>query len=208
MFKNILTATILLLAASPVSAEVLNFSGQGQYGLMSGQMDLDVVGGMAVSGTGYISGAGLVGQEMLTLITSSTPGSTQYPAGLGWRDGSGTDTWGYDNKLPMVGSDPTNGLVFSFGTSTVSWGHGDQFGIWNDGSGYEGWMSGPAGVVPNGGHSGEGPVNSAFYGTISNVSVGSAVPEPSTWAMMLVGFGGLMMFAGSKARRQTISIAG
>jgi hypothetical protein len=38
------------------------------------------------------------------------------------------------------------------------------------------------------------------------VTVGSAVPEPSTWAMMLLGFAGLG-FAGYRTSRKPISIA-
>jgi hypothetical protein len=42
--------------------------------------------------------------------------------------------------------------------------------------------------------------------TVDFAVPGAAVPEPSTWAMMLVGFAGLA-FAGWRARRRSVSIA-
>jgi hypothetical protein len=46
--------------------------------------------------------------------------------------------------------------------------------------------------------------NNPSYNTLDYVSVTSNVPEPSTWAMMLVGFAGLG-FAGFRARRTEIA---
>jgi len=93
--KDLLAAAAAaLLAPGPASAgnQYFDFSGLAQHGLIAGQFVVDVVGGVAQSGTGFISGGGIWGVERLTLITSSTPGSGGYPYGIGWRDGSGTDT--------------------------------------------------------------------------------------------------------------------
>jgi hypothetical protein len=177
-------AALVAPGVASASTENLDFSGLGQFGPISGQMVLDVVGGVAVSGTGSISGVGIPGTEALTLITPETPGASGYPSGIGWRDGNGTDTWGWDNVVPI---DYVGGLDFSFGagSSPPSWGHGWQFGIWNNdgvggpGGGYEAWMSGPGGGIYN------------FYGTTGTLTVSPGVPEPSTWVMILLGFVGL-----------------
>ncbi len=205
MMEGILVKSISLVAAAAVAAaliatpcgagaatETLHFSGLGQFGPMSGRMVLNVVGDLAISGTGSIRGVGISGAQTLTLITPSTPGSSGYPSGIGWRDGGGTDTWGYDNLVPMLASDPLNGMVFSFGDAGVSWGHGYQFGIWNNGPYYQGWMSGPKGV------------NEAFYGETGALTVGA--PEASTWAMLLLGFAALGYAAHARTRKQLIAI--
>ena len=41
---------------------------------------------------------------------------------------------------------------------------------------------------------------------LSFVLIGSAIPEPSTWAMMLLGFAGLG-FVGYRRSRKAVSIA-
>lgn len=200
-------AALIVPGVASAAIETLEFSGAGQYGPISGQMVLDVVGGLAISGTGSISGAGISGTETLTLITPSTPGSSGYSPGIGWRSGGGTDTWGWDNVVPI---DYVGGLDFSFGagTSPPQWGYGGQFGIWNNdgvggpGGGYQAWMSG-----------------SGFYGTTEALTVSyfsnsvlgvsgipDGTPEPSTWTMMALGFAGLG-FAGYRARQSAISSA-
>lgn len=205
--KNILSIASLAVAAAVALApgvasattEVFDFSGPGQYGTISGDMILDVVGGVAVSGTGSIMGPNIPGVETMTLITPSTPGSSGYPSGIGWRDGSGTDTWGWDNVVPI---DYVGGLDFSFGAgaSPPLWGHGWQFGIWDNsgpggpGGGFQAWISGPN----------NGPGH--YYGETGELTVtAGTVPEASTWALMLVGFAGLC-FAGYRKTRSAVSI--
>jgi len=188
-FKSRLVSTAVAIAlavpvvASATTTSYLNISGKGQYGPIDAHLVLDIGSGTAISGTGWIDGSGIVGEDTLTLITPSTPGSSGYPLGIGWRDGSGTDTWGYDNLIPMLSTDAANGMVFSFGCTagTCPWGQGDQFGVWSTGSGtFQGWMSGPDGV------------NQPFYGTTGSLAVTSAseissTPEPSTWVMVMLG---------------------
>jgi len=201
----LVSAAVVLTFAVPVVAsattESLNFSGAGQYGPVNGLLVLDVVSGTATSGTGWIDGSGIAGKDALTLITPSTPGAGGYPQGIGWRDGSGTDTWGYDNLIPMNSSDPLNGMVFSFGCGSVdcSWGQGDQFGIWSTGSdAFQGWMSGRGGG------------NDPFWGTTGSLTVTevpevSSTPEPSTWVMVLLGLAGLGIVKWRVSRRAPIA---
>jgi uncharacterized protein (DUF2147 family) len=53
----------------------------------------------------------------------------------------------------------------------------------------------------------EQELNSAFIrGKIDLYSVASAVPEPSTWAMMIIGFGGVGTMVRSARRRQLLAV--
>jgi hypothetical protein len=52
------------------------------------------------------------------------------------------------------------------------------------------------------GTSGSSPLHLAIDGTVT----GSAVPEPSTWAMLILGFGGLA-FAGFRRKRNQLNLA-
>lgn len=49
------------------------------------------------------------------------------------------------------------------------------------------------------------PANASFTGNLSFASVNSAVPEPATWAMMMLGFGG-MGFAMRRRNRTSARI--
>jgi len=180
-------AALLAPGAALAANQYFDFSGMAQNGPIAGQFVVNVVSGVAQSGTGFISGGGIPGVQTLTLITPSTPGSSSYPYGIGWRDGSGTDTWGWDN---LVAIDYVGGLDFSFGAGTAppQWGQGWQFGIWNNdgptgyGDKYQAWISG-----------------AGFYGVTGALAVSS--PEPATWVMMGLGFAGLA-FAGYRARKR------
>jgi PEP-CTERM motif len=198
---------LVMPCVANAATKYLDFSGSAalfgstSFGPISGQMILDVVGGVAISGTGFIEGARIPGVETLTLITPSTPGSSGYPSGIGWRDGTGTDTWGWDNLYPI---DYVGGLDFSFGaggtpTQNPAWGHGWQFGIWNNGptglgNNYQAWMSGPTNDGPH------------YYGVTGAIAV--SAPEPSTWVMMLIGFAGLGFFCISTTEFGQVSIYG
>lgn len=82
-------------------------------------------------------------------------------------------TYTFDNLLNPTGSSllTTNGFLF---TDSL----GDIFNIFASGNGYAG-INTPAGGSTN-----------YQTGTSGTLSV-AAVPEPATWAMMLVGFGGM-----------------
>lgn len=114
-------AALMAPGAASAGAEYFDFSGSVTCfgcttpGTIEGEFVVDVVSGVAVSGAGSIEGTYIPGVQTLTLITPSTPGSGGYPSGIGWRDGSGTDTWGWDNLVPI---DYVGGLDFSFGAGT------------------------------------------------------------------------------------------
>lgn len=113
------TATPAIASAANAAPTLVDFSGTlPDVDQVSGQLNLDVVNGQAVSGTGSIS---LLGQtnQTLTLITTSTPGnednSAQYPgAPVGFRANDGTDLLAYDQAYPI----DTNGLLFAIGTTS------------------------------------------------------------------------------------------
>jgi hypothetical protein len=48
--------------------------------------------------------------------------------------------------------------------------------------------------------------SSNFYGTTGALTVSAGVPEPSTWAMMLLGFAGLGYLGYRKARSTALSL--
>jgi hypothetical protein len=48
--------------------------------------------------------------------------------------------------------------------------------------------------------------NSGDMSTFTNVTPAPAIPEPSTWAMMLIGFAGLG-YAGYRASRKSAAVA-
>nr|WP_309642845.1 PEPxxWA-CTERM sorting domain-containing protein [Phenylobacterium sp.] len=49
--------------------------------------------------------------------------------------------------------------------------------------------------------------NTPFGPAIGNVSISSAVPEPATWAMMIIGFGAVGGVARNARRRQSFATA-
>ncbi len=127
--------------------------------------------------------------------TSGPPGSlTTYDYDDSW----GNTPAGYTNPACVVGlalcSDVGNFAV-TF-TATISGGiyNGDPvFAVFSPTTNYTGGFVGWEGIDQNGisesiydEHSG------SFSGTLAIIQIGlPPVPEPSTWAMMLIGFGGL-----------------
>jgi hypothetical protein len=152
----------------------------------AGHVTLNVSGGFATSGTGTITSSGFGGIEQpLTLITEATPHSN-YGGTIGFRSNGGTDFWGFDNAVPITSS---NGFLFAL-SSTPVWGEDALFAFYGDGSGgYQAAFFGTAG----GG-------NLYEYDFAANVTVG-AVPEPSTWAMMILGFAGVGFMAYRRSRK-------
>jgi hypothetical protein len=160
--------------------ETLGFAdaGAGVYA----KMTLDVVGGQAVSGTGTLTDPAFwSGADTMDLVTLGTPLVHNLGGGdLSYRFGGGTDLIG-DTAVPV---DP-NGLVFI--VSNLSNAARDiGFNIWSNGGGsYTGFLAGNGGI----------------YNTYSM----TAVPEPATWAMMLLGIAGLGVTL--RVRRNAVSAA-
>jgi PEP-CTERM motif len=131
-------------------------------------------------------GAGLPGVVNFNVVTIDN-----YGASTGWRAGDGTDLFGGDTSYAI----DTNGLVFN----SAAWGAGYVFGVYSDGAGgYQDALFGPGG-------------KGNFYSynvpiTFSEVAAQtSGVPEPSTWALMLMGFAGLGYAGFRHGRKESLS---
>lgn len=102
-------------------------------------------------------------------------------------------------NVPANGTDPVSGAIFQDGgSSTVGSCGASYFNSfrWCDAAdGLDGLWAGSQ-IAANSGE--------AFFA--EQLYVRSAVPEPSTWAMMLIGFAGLG-FAGYRASRRTAAFA-
>lgn len=172
-----------------------NFTGSDGAGTATAVGTLDVVGGQAVSVTGTLRSEFWTGADALTLVTLGTPGVNNLGGGnLSFRFGGGTDLIG-DTAFPL----DSQGLVFSVANpSNPALDLG--FNLWsNGGASYTGFLAGNSPTLG-------GPI---IYNSYNGAFTVSAVPEPSTWAMLMLGFAGLG-FAGyrrSKARSVSFSAA-
>lgn len=176
-----LFAGFTLCAAAPLAAnaKVVTFDFGGVLnsgGAYSGSVTLDVTGGHATSGSGAFSGLGYTNAPMV-LITTATPGnenvSPSYP--VGFRANDGTDLFGADTNFPL---DAAGGLLFDVGTHTATWGQFPLLNLYEGGALFDGKVGAQ-----------EYYVDFASL-SVSNLMI-SSVPEPATWAMMLLGLAGL-----------------
>jgi hypothetical protein len=179
-----------LMAPGVANAATYNFTGIVNGDPFAVTFSLVVSGGNAISGSGTISGGGLASPESLTLITLASPGVENDGGGLlGYRSNDGTDWFNADTAVPIDG----NGLIFAMGPGPVGVGTSQQFDIYSVGpNSYDGGLFGSAqaGVAPH-----EYAYNIPLNGGVA------PVPEPSTWAMLMVGFGGLGFAAFRKGQR-------
>jgi hypothetical protein len=189
----LLTTAALMAFAAPAVANAaiqdLVISGNLDGHAYTGTLSLDVNGGQAVSGTGTLSILGL-SDAPLVLITTSTPGNEGGP--IGFRANDGTDYFDLDQAYPIS----ANGLLFDVGTTTAQWGLHPLFAIWSEGTGYAAAFT--------------GNVGGAEYYNLQGSAMASAtgaVPEPSTWAMGLLGFGGLGLMGWRKSRTNRLAVA-
>jgi PEP-CTERM motif len=142
---------------------------------ISGSFSLDVSGGQAISGTGTINIAG-IGPEILTLVTNPMGGTSPFIFSSNGGDNIQADT--------AVPPDTVGGLLFAIGTTTPVSGQDVLFNVFANGNGtfsevLDGTLDGIRFFDNNG----------------SAVTLTAAVPEPSTWAMMVLGFFGLGFMA-------------
>jgi hypothetical protein len=179
-------AAFALLSISSANASTIAYDFSGNDALSNAytaHVTLDVSGGFATSGTGVINDAGFGGPQILTMITAATPGTNGGPGNFGFRANDGTDWNGNDSAVPITSS---GGLVFAVGTNAPASGQDVLFGIYGDGG--TGYFAAFFGHItansPN-----EYGYNLAAIGSVS------AVPEPSTWAMMILGFAGIGFLA-------------
>jgi hypothetical protein len=188
MNKTLLTAAAVvaaLLAPSMASAAIEEFQFNSAH--IAASFSVDVVDGEAVNGSGELWSSYWTGPASMTLVTLSTPGVHDLGAGsLSYRFGGGADLIG-DTAAPIDGS----GLVFTVNTNpNLDVG----FNLWNNGDGsFTGFIAG------NSLAAGQRIIYSGETGALT------AVPEASTWAMMLAGFGGLGFAAFYRSRRSSVS---
>jgi PEP-CTERM motif len=144
---------------------------------LTGTISLDVgANGVADSGTLTIFGAGLPGTETLGLV----PAGQTYIAQGGFG-------FGKDNNIFPV----TSGGI-GFGTNAPGFGNGSGRG------GFALEFFGNEGVIVGPGITG--------FSDLGATTFTAAVPEPSTWAMMILGFCGLG-FMTYRRKNQTASNA-
>lgn len=182
-----LAMTTGVASASTVTLDLNGTIGNG-VGSFTADVVLDVVGGQAVSGTGSINILGM-SSAPLVLITASTPGNESSPGPVGFRANDGTDLGGADTAYPIS----ADGLLFDVGTSVASWGAYPLFGFWSNSDGTF------ASIF-------DGKVAGTEYYNARGIANVSAVPEPSTWAMMLLGLAGVGFMA-YRRRSNTIIAA-
>lgn len=179
------TVGAAMLAAS-ASAAIYQFSFTGNGGVTA-SATLDVVDGFAISGTGTISSPFFTDQ----LLTLMTP--TSHPAGA-----NGTDIFSYRwNGTDLIGNSAVPldgwGLVFGVG-DPIAPNLDTQTGF---AYGFNPW---------NGAYLLAGP-NGAYLLDSGTSTFTAAVPEASTWAMMLIGFAGVGFTAYRRKRNLSFRIA-
>jgi hypothetical protein len=181
-----------MLAGRPAGAVTYSVSGYNPEGdgAITGAIDLSVSGGMATDGTATLMGGMLSpSPASFSLVTSNCCGYPNNPPDsfTGWRAGDGTDWFGGNTNYPI----DSNGLIFESGPWDTTGTY--VFGVYSNGSGgYEAALFGPGGANN--------------YYTYNDPITLSAVPEPSTWAMLGLGFAGLA-FVGYRKRREALAIA-
>jgi PEP-CTERM motif len=170
----------MAFASAPARASIIDFTITGDGVTATGSLDIE--GGQAVSGSGSLSAP--YGADTLTLLTFSSPGVNDNAGGgnFSYRFGGGTDLIG-DTAFPI----DSNGLIFAVNTPSDP-GLDLGLNIWSTGG--ETYAAFVAGNPLPG-------TTDIVYQQINDVSVTftAAVPEPSTWAMMILGFCGLGFMA-------------
>jgi hypothetical protein len=144
---------------------------------------LDVIGGQAASGSGELRSSYWSGPATMNLITLSTPKVHDLGGGvLSYRFGGGTDLIG-DDAGPIDAWGP---VFIVDATPNLDVG----FKVWANADGsYTGFIAGNS------------PGADQPIICLGETGALTAVPEPSTRAMMLLGFAGLG-FAGYRSSRR------
>jgi hypothetical protein len=187
MNKTLLAAAVVAAALAPGMASAAIEEFQFNSADIAAKFSIDVVSGQAVSGGGELSSPYWTGPAAMTLVTLSTTDVHDLGGGsLSYRFGGGTDLIG-DTAASIDGWGP----VFTVNTNpNLDVG----FNVWNNGNGtYTGFI---AGNSPAAGQ------NIIYFDQTGALT---AVPEASTWAMMVAGFGGLAFAGFYRSRRSSVS---
>lgn len=183
-------SVMALSASAPARADIIDFTITGDGVTATGTLDIE--GGQAVSGSGGLSAP--YGADTLSLLTFSSAGVNNIGNGtFSYRFGGGTDLIG-DTAFPI----DNNGLIFAVSTPSDP-GLNLGLNIWSTGGQtYAAFVAGNA--LPG--------TDNIIYQQINDVSATftAAVPEPSTWAMMILGFCGLGFMAYRRQKNAAYSV--
>ena len=182
MYRKWMWAAAAILAVAPLEAEAatlaFHFETDDAAFVVSGDLTvsdaLNAVGGYDVTGiAGTVAGAN--GGPITGLIANpNQPGPTT----------DNTNSWLYDNVAYTSGpSLDDDGLLFTAGGGASSY----IYNLFFDGSFYQLSSRNPGGN---------------YYGETGQVAMW-AVPEPSTWLMMGLGFAALGLSGARTARRES-----
>jgi hypothetical protein len=185
-------AALVSFAAAASADVVYSFDGSSMIPAFTAGITLDVQSGQAISGTGSINFSGSIFD--LTLITPSTVGNETSPGPVGFRDNHGTDLGGADTIVPIDGA--CCGLLFAI-TNNPVWGQDALFNVWSNGANSFGFLF--SGTLPT--------VFDVYLNQGAGTGTVSAVPEPSTWAMMLLGFAGVGFMAYRRKSKPALMVA-
>jgi PEP-CTERM motif len=179
----------LLMGTASASAATVNdtftttYNGGAFNGdTLTGTISLDVEGGVAESGSLTITGVGLPGTLAMGLI----------PLGVVDQATGGLELFGSDNVIPIT----ANGIAFATNAPN-SGGFSLQFLV--------GGENGECSATTVCGALG-GPGISNFD-ALGATTFSAAVPEPSTWAMMVLGFLGVGFMAYRKKSKPALMVA-
>lgn len=196
MNKTLLAvAAVAVAALAPTMASAAIEEFKFNSADITATFSIDVVGGQAVNGGGELWSPYWTGPASMTLVTLSATDVHNLGGGsLSYRFGGGTDLIG-DTAAPIDSS----GLVFTVNTNpNLDVG----FNLWSNNNGsYTCFIAGNSPEV------GRSIIYLGETGASALTGTGplTAVPEASTWAMMLAGFGGLGFAAFYRSRRSSVS---
>jgi opacity protein-like surface antigen len=193
MNKTLLAvAAVAVAALAPTMASAATEEFQFNSADITATFSIDVVGGQAVNGGGELWSPYWTGPDPMTLVTLSTTDVHDLGGGsLSYRFGGGTDLIG-DTATPI----DDWGLVFTVNTNpNLDVG----FNLWSNNNGsYTGFIAGNSPATGR-------PIIYLGETGAAALTGASPVPEASTWAMMLAGFGGLGFAGFYHSRRGRVS---
>lgn len=185
-------ASTAFAIATPTSAAVFlfeaNFDQGPNQGILKGTLDLDFV---AVGGSGSGSAASL------TL--------TEVPTGLTLPEGPSATTWTnqFENDFTVTNGDVTSFLFFAITAPGGS--NGTELCLNSTGSGFSGsgrQCPSALNFLGKGGSTEFGFNFDGFSGVTFTPVTNGAIPEPTTWLLLILGFGAI----GASMRRRKSSM--